>query len=203
MSEGPAPTTPLDYRNPTQHVPVRRRSVGTIVAWWLGGLGAGLLLICILLPSLGRAREGANRIKCASNLRQIGQAAMFYANDHGGQLPPDVGAMILYGDVTSEVFICPSCDLDRATGATTRQVVSSLLSGDHLSFQRTGYHASGENSRSSEADPTKLHRATWRPVSHQAAVTAVRGSSSPGLVRGISTGRALPPRQTDDTSARA
>ena len=31
------------------------------------------VLISILLPSLNRARETANRIKCASNMRQIGQ----------------------------------------------------------------------------------------------------------------------------------
>ena len=38
-------------------------------------------MVSILLPSPNRAREQANRVKCANNLRQIGLAAMMYANN--------------------------------------------------------------------------------------------------------------------------
>ncbi len=44
-------------------------------------IGIIALLISILLPSLNRAREAANRIKCSSNLRQIGLAMKLYANE--------------------------------------------------------------------------------------------------------------------------
>ena len=44
-------------------------------------IGIIALLISILLPSLNKAREAANRIKCGSNLRQIGQAMRQYAID--------------------------------------------------------------------------------------------------------------------------
>lgn len=50
-------------------------------------IGIIALLISILLPSLNRARETANRVKCASNLRQIGQALLLYANENRQQWP--------------------------------------------------------------------------------------------------------------------
>jgi len=50
-------------------------------------IGIIALLISILLPSLNRAREMANRVKCGSNLRQIGQAMLLYANENKGLYP--------------------------------------------------------------------------------------------------------------------
>src|SRR4051794_20412413 len=50
-------------------------------------IGIIALLISILLPSLNRARETANRVKCSSNLRQIGQALLLYANENKGGYP--------------------------------------------------------------------------------------------------------------------
>jgi prepilin-type N-terminal cleavage/methylation domain-containing protein len=50
-------------------------------------IGIIALLISILLPSLNRARETANRVKCGSNLRQIGQAILLYSNENKGAYP--------------------------------------------------------------------------------------------------------------------
>jgi prepilin-type processing-associated H-X9-DG protein len=61
----------------------------------------------ILLPSLNRARETANRVKCASNLRQIGQAILLYQNDKNGSWPPDLGTLVKTEDITAQVFCCP------------------------------------------------------------------------------------------------
>jgi hypothetical protein len=107
-------------------------------------------IACLLVPVGARvihnANNGGNRTTCATNLRQIGQAIMIYANAHkngpfprtlwettapdpvpteytgvtatdpflmpGGPGPNDVTAglylLLRFGDVTSEVFVCPS-----------------------------------------------------------------------------------------------
>jgi len=50
-------------------------------------IGIIALLISILMPALSQAKERANRIKCASNLRQIGQGLLLYAGDNKGVYP--------------------------------------------------------------------------------------------------------------------
>jgi len=50
-------------------------------------IGIIALLISILLPSLARAREQGNAIKCASNLRQLGMAMVQYTNNNKGYFP--------------------------------------------------------------------------------------------------------------------
>jgi prepilin-type N-terminal cleavage/methylation domain-containing protein/prepilin-type processing-associated H-X9-DG protein len=51
-------------------------------------IGIIALLIAILLPALGRARDSAYKIKCGSNLHAIGQGfANYIANNHG-VIPP-------------------------------------------------------------------------------------------------------------------
>ena len=51
-------------------------------------IGIIALLISILLPVLGRARQQANSAKCLSNLRSIGQAINMYAGENRGYLLP-------------------------------------------------------------------------------------------------------------------
>ena len=46
-----------------------------------------IAIITLLLPTLNAAREKANRWKCASNLRSLGQALILYANENGGNYP--------------------------------------------------------------------------------------------------------------------
>jgi hypothetical protein len=66
------------------------------------------MMIGMLLPSLNRARETANRVKCSSNMRMIGLAAIMYANEHRDRFPDDLGELLRTQDLTIDVFICPS-----------------------------------------------------------------------------------------------
>lgn len=50
-------------------------------------IGIIALLISILMPSLARARDAALSVSCASNLRQVGQSLMMYADANKGKLP--------------------------------------------------------------------------------------------------------------------
>lgn len=50
------------------------------------------LLIAILLPALGAARQSAERTQCASNLRQQGIATFAYAVDNKNGVPPVHGS---------------------------------------------------------------------------------------------------------------
>lgn len=106
----------------------------------IGCAGALLFLLlaaALVTPSLGRAREAANRIKCQSCLRQIGKAASIYAKNHEGTLPPDLISMLSL-DISPEIFTCPSSAIFRAEGSTPDQVATAILSGNHLSYAWTG-----------------------------------------------------------------
>src|SRR5215212_6397963 len=50
-------------------------------------IGIIALLISILMPALSAANERARRVRCSSNLRQIGQGLLLYANDNRGVYP--------------------------------------------------------------------------------------------------------------------
>jgi prepilin-type N-terminal cleavage/methylation domain-containing protein/prepilin-type processing-associated H-X9-DG protein len=67
-----------------------RRSAGFSLIEILVVIGIISVLLAILLPSLERAREQANTLRCAANLDQIGVALLIYSNENHGQFPRTV-----------------------------------------------------------------------------------------------------------------
>lgn len=80
-------------------------------------IGIIALLVAILLPALSKAREAGNRVKCASNLRQLVMGAIMQAQENHrnhAYFPNDTGANDSLAHIIPEyvnstaVAICPS-----------------------------------------------------------------------------------------------
>jgi prepilin-type processing-associated H-X9-DG protein len=125
------PSLPLDYARLGSNP---RPIAISIFLWTVSGLVLIFLLISLLLPSINVSRPTANRVKCASNLRQIGQAILLYTNDYQGQYPNTFGDLLMTEDITSMVFVCPSSSDVAAVGATTQAVVANLDTPGHCSY---------------------------------------------------------------------
>ena len=75
-------------------------------------IGIIAVLIALLLPTLSKAREQANRTACLSNLRQLSVAAIRYAHEYRGQLPIEAYERIVvtippFGTIIDETYISP------------------------------------------------------------------------------------------------
>ena len=82
------PTNPSHRHTLNRHIPRGFTLVELLVV-----IGIIAILIGVLLPTLGRAREAANRTKCLSNLRSIYQMLKIYENANNGASP--LGCSIL------------------------------------------------------------------------------------------------------------
>jgi prepilin-type N-terminal cleavage/methylation domain-containing protein/prepilin-type processing-associated H-X9-DG protein len=88
------------------------------------------ILAMILVPAFGKAKRNALRMKCASNLRQIGMSVKMYLMDHDKLFPPmdseNFGTLATYYlpylNGETDVFRCPA----------QRNYLPSIYTDQHL-----------------------------------------------------------------------
>ena len=121
------------FPGPISRVRFRRRRAFTLIEL-LVVIGIIATLIAILMPALRRARNQAQKVRCMSDLRQIGMAFVAYANTNRGWLPGahsicdprmppggaatpvDTGLLWTAGLLRDkEIWKCPSDQRDRDT----------------------------------------------------------------------------------------
>jgi prepilin-type N-terminal cleavage/methylation domain-containing protein/prepilin-type processing-associated H-X9-DG protein len=119
---------------------IARGRLGFTLVELLVVIGIIAVLVGLLLPSLGRAREQARCAACLSNLRQLAVAANMYADDNRGRFPapgwigdplPDdwnyweagldqtEGVLMKYlGGFDARILTCPSDDVTAHIAST-------------------------------------------------------------------------------------
>src|SRR5829696_4893447 len=81
-----------------------RHRAGFTLVELLVVIGIIAILVALLLPSLQKAREAANRVRCASQLRQIGQWVAMYAAAHRNFMPIGWISQDSYSPGTSTIW---------------------------------------------------------------------------------------------------
>jgi prepilin-type N-terminal cleavage/methylation domain-containing protein/prepilin-type processing-associated H-X9-DG protein len=149
------------------------------------------VLIAILLPSLGKAKNRAKATLCLSNLRQIGMSYIVYINDQSngrnvissnGNAPASnwLFVTLSYQNYNEKVYLCPI-----ATTPAPRTFQTSSTSGGWGSrtYAWNGLYQSAlywKEVNPTVTDPTKI--TTGNPLGYTQMNGATLAASSPGYV---------------------
>ena len=104
------------------------------------GLALNILMLgAVMVPALSQARQAANQVKCASNMRQIGLAMLMYANAHNNEFPGQLADLAKDPSAPpANTYVCPDDKRTAPSGASTSQTIVDLNSGNHCSYIYVG-----------------------------------------------------------------
>ncbi len=172
------------------------------VLLWGAYLG---LIFAVMVPTMGMARQTANQVKCASQLKSLGFAVLLYSNENRGAYPDSLEQLYLTQDITPEIFVCPDSSDTKATGATPEAIAKDLTAGGHLSYVYVG---KGMTSRVSPAtviayEPLTNHGHGSNVLFGDGTVTFIRKAQAEPMIKQIEAGQNPPAAGGDKGGGRA
>jgi prepilin-type N-terminal cleavage/methylation domain-containing protein len=128
----------------------RRGRTGFTLVELLVVIGIIAILIALLLPTLGRAREQAKTVQCLSNLRQLATGTFLYIDAHKGKMVPyqymdmnvTPAATLLWPQLITPylknkmVWSCPN--FPRDTGVPSANLTHYGINFDHVAISNNG-----------------------------------------------------------------
>jgi prepilin-type processing-associated H-X9-DG protein len=118
------PAAPLDYESSTRK---RRRFWPGIVIVTIF-VAILVFLLPAVMPQLNPPHVNTTRNACANNLRQLGLAAIMYANTHNMKMPDELQTLFDSEELATGVLVCPASNLPSLIGATTQAADASIKS---------------------------------------------------------------------------
>lgn len=121
------------------------------------------ILATILLPSLKQAKEMAQAVQCANNLKVIADGLHFYASENNGAITKDYRgyASHIHGDWPTQLK--EYLDIDNALGITKFNCMSADFSGVPANF-KWFYHGGYANNGWLDGDPWNFANRKEIPV---------------------------------------
>jgi len=120
------------------------------------------ILAGMLLPALGRARDEARKVRCASNLKQLGTAMNMYLTGIGNGTMYAMPATVFHGDTwlltlywenivrEPKMFVCPatSDDSSKIPGLTAK-AYNAAIAVDAVSYAGRAFGLAANTHRNS------------------------------------------------------